>query len=80
MTSEELYRFLRVFTDVANSRVLREGKQQYDRGGKQKFEDMTPVKLIAEIRAELMDIVNYAGMLDIQLARTIDRLNSVHHG
>jgi hypothetical protein len=80
MTSEQLYAFAQTFCNVANSRILREGAQQYDRGSVQKFEDMTPVKIVAEIRAELMDIVNYAAMLDIQMARMIDGINEAQRG
>ena len=69
MTSNDLYEYQLDFTQEAANRLLGVGKEQYDRGSKQKFEDMPIDDLVDGLREELMDIVNYATMIDIRFQR-----------
>lgn len=69
MTSSELYGYQRMFTQWAAERLLSVGADQYSLPGRQKFEDMPTIDLITGLREELADIINYAVMLDIRLAR-----------
>jgi hypothetical protein len=71
MTTGQLYRYQRLFTGYAASRLIGVGKDQYDQGESQKFEDMTVGDLITGLREELADVVNYAVMLDIRLGRLL---------
>mgnify|MGYP000488625880 CR=1 FL=1 len=67
MTSEELAAYQEKFTAQARARVMGTGREQYDRGSRQQFEDYTFTRLIDETKEELLDIVNYATMMAIRL-------------
>lgn len=77
MTADDLFQYQRTFTHYAAKRLLGVGAQQYDRGGEQKFERMTVDELVTGLREELADIINYATMIDIQLARWAERTGSI---
>lgn len=71
---DQLYDYQREFTEYAAGRLLGVGKEQYDRGSVQKFETMSVNELIDGLREELADVVNYATMLDILVARLSARV------
>lgn len=69
MTAEGLAEYQDLFCQYARKRIKGVGKDQYDLGDMQKFENMTVSSLISGLREELADIINYAVMLDIQASR-----------
>ena len=71
MTVAELVEYQRAFTTYARARLRGVGADQYDMGQTQKFEYMDPEELVAGLREELADIVNYAVMIDIQMQRML---------
>jgi hypothetical protein len=58
----------RVVTD-AQSRILGIGADQYERDGRQKFEDMPMDELIEYVREEALDLVNYGVMVTLRIER-----------
>lgn len=74
VSSDQLAGYVEEFINACKSRVLGVGKDQYENDGRQGFEDMSPVELIREARAEAQDGAVYMAMLDIQLARLENRL------
>lgn len=76
LSSEDLFNYQRTFTRYAANRLTSVGREQYDRGSKQKFEDMTVTELVDGLREELADIVNYATMIDIQLVRWLEKVKA----
>ena len=69
MTSAELAEYQQKFTEWSRIRILTDGLKQYDRGGRQAFEDLDFPTLITYAQEELADIVNYCTMLSIKLQR-----------
>lgn len=69
MTSEELAIEARAIGDAAAERILTVGREQYDLGGTQKFETLSNRELVDWTHEELVDVVSYATMLTIKLAR-----------
>lgn len=76
ISSDELAEAQRRFTTYARLRLQGVGHVNYDRGGKQAFEDMDLHRLINEMRDEIADSVNYLTFMDIQLSRWKNRLES----
>lgn len=76
ISSDELADAQRKFTTYARLRLQGVGHVQYDRGGKQAFEDMDIHRLINEMRDEIADAVNYLTFMDVQLSRWKNRLES----
>lgn len=68
ITSEQLADFVDVMCMLASERVLGVGAEQYDEGGRQKFEDMSEPELRQELIEELLDVVVYASMLALKVA------------
>lgn len=75
MTSEELAAEVTGLAEVAASRVLGTGNEQYSMGGRQKFEGYTIDRLFGEAEDELADIVSYAAMLRVRLRRLREAVN-----
>ena len=73
MTNEELVAYQQEFTRKARGRLEGVGKQQYDRGSRQQFEEYSVTRLLDETKDELLDIVNYATMMAIQLDKIRDQ-------
>lgn len=69
MTSTELAEYQQQFAEWSRMRILTDGLRQYDRGGRQAFEDLDFPTLITYAHEELADIVNYCAMLSIKLQR-----------
>jgi hypothetical protein len=69
LNCDELYEYQREFTEYAAERLLGVGRDQYDEGASQKFEDMRLSELLIGLREELADVVNYATMIDVILTR-----------
>ena len=76
ISTDELAEAQRKFTTYARLRLQGVGHVQYDREGKQAFEDMDLHRLINEMRDEIADSVNYLAFMDIQLSRWKNRLES----
>lgn len=77
ITTEELAAAQRRFATYARLRLQGAGHAQYDRPGKQAFEDMSVHRLIDELRDEIADSVNYLAMIDIQMSRWKRRLEEI---
>ena len=77
ISSEELAEAQRRFTNYARFRIADTGARQYDERDHQAFEDMTPQRVLLELRDELADAVNYLTFLDIQLSRWQRRLEGI---
>jgi hypothetical protein len=75
MSSQDLWRYQRDFTDKAAMRLLSVGRDQYDDGDHQRFENMGVDELVTGLREELLDVVNYCTMIDIQLQRAFKELS-----
>lgn len=69
ITTDEFAAAQRRFCTFARLRIEGVGHTQYDKGGKQSFEDLTVHRLVSELRDEIADAVNYLAMIDIQLSR-----------
>ena len=68
MTSEQLANEVARMTREAQDRIMGTGRNRYEGGyNEQRFEKKLPSQLIDEIHAELVDIINYAVMTDIQV-------------
>ena len=76
ISTDELADAQRKLTTYARLRLQGVGHVQYDREGKQAFEDMDLHRLINEMRDEIADSVNYLAFMDIQLSRWKNRLES----
>lgn len=77
ISSEELAEAQRRFCNYARFRISDTGARQYDEQDHQAFEDMTPQRVLLELRDELADAVNYLTFLDIQLSRWQRRLEGI---
>ncbi|MEU8086366.1 hypothetical protein AB0B57_22495 [Micromonospora sp. NPDC049101] len=69
MSPDDLAAYVGNFVQAAQTRILGVGADQYARGGRQLFEDMTATALIDMAREEAQDLAVYAAMVDIRLAR-----------
>ena len=76
MDVEALKRAHKRFANYARFRIDSIGRE-YDDGEQQRFESMSPQRLILEMRDELADAVNYLAFLDIQLSRWAQRLEEI---
>lgn len=77
MSSEELAQYCADYIVACVARVKGVGNDQYSEGGHQKFEVMELDDLIEYLREELMDVSNYAAMLDIRMRRIQEALQEV---
>ena len=77
LSPEELTEAQRRFCNYARFRIADTGARQYDERDHQAFEDMTPQRVLLELRDELADAVNYLTFLDIQLSRWQRRLEGI---
>lgn len=77
MSSEELAAYCAEYIVACISRIKGVGNDQYSEGGHQKFEVMELEDLIDYLREELMDVGNYAAMLDIRMRRIKEALQEV---
>lgn len=67
-SNEELERVIK----LCREGILGPGKEQYERDGKQKFEDMPLIDLLGYIEEEARDLINYGVMMLWRL----DQVNS----
>ncbi|MEU8780034.1 hypothetical protein [Streptomyces sp. NPDC048637] len=74
MTSDELADEVGHFIRQCRGRILGIGAEQYEEGGRQKFETMPLVELVVYAREEAQDLAVYAAMLDIRLKRLEEAL------
>lgn len=74
MTSEELADEVGHFIRQCRGRILGIGAEQYEEGGRQKFETMPLVELVVYAREEAQDLAVYAAMLDIRLKQLEEAL------
>lgn len=61
------------FTRRARERISGVGADQYDGENAQAFEDMDIPRIVSELRAELLDAVNYLTFIDIHMERWFKR-------
>jgi hypothetical protein len=69
MKSSELASEVQRVVIDAQSRILGIGAEQYERDGRQKFEDMPMDELIEYVREEALDLVNYGVMVTLRIER-----------
>jgi len=69
VSTEELASFVEVLASRASSRVRGVGAEQYGQGSLQKFETLTAAEITTELLDELADVVAYASMIAIRVAR-----------
>ncbi|MEU4580008.1 hypothetical protein [Nonomuraea sp. NPDC023979] len=69
MTSEELAKAVETTVKAVKSRILTVGKEQYDKGDEQLFEQMTINELLNYAVEECDDQIAYAVMTRIRLVR-----------
>lgn len=67
MTSEEFAQEVARAVLAVQSRILGIGRSQYERDGRQQFEDMSPAQIVQFGMEEAEDLVAYATMLRIRL-------------
>jgi hypothetical protein len=77
MSSDALSQYVLEFASFCMARVTGPGKDQYDHGGSQKFEALSPDQLLDELAEELADVGNYAAMLFIRVRRVQAALRDV---
>lgn len=67
VSTEELASFVEAFGDYSRSRILGTGKDSYDEGGRQAFEDMSFNELVTALAEELADAQNYLAILAVRV-------------
>lgn len=77
MTSDELAARVEVFILACRGRVLGSGRDQYEMGGVQRFESMTPLELVGWAREEAQDLAVYATMVDVRLQALEEKLRDL---
>lgn len=76
MSSDDLAEEIAEFIAECTARIKGVGKDQYEDGGHQKFEEMELDDLFEYAEEELRDIANYAAFLVIRLRRIRAALNA----
>lgn len=76
MTPEEFADRFAQFIRQAQARITGPGRAYFD-GAQCQFENMSPLEIVQEARAEAQDLACYAGMLDIRLQQIEERLHKV---
>lgn len=72
MSSYELADHIQALTLRARERIMGVGMRQYDDGiAGQRFESYTVERLLNELQDELLDVINYVGMLSIMVERAV---------
>jgi hypothetical protein len=77
MTTEQLAVAQESFTAYARGRITGVGNRDYGFGSKQAFEDMSMVRIAAELRDEIADAVNYLTFLDIKISRWLKQMEGM---
>lgn len=77
MTTEQLAEAQESFTAYARGRITGVGNRDYGFGSKQAFEDMSAVRIAAELRDEIADAVNYLTFLDIKISRWLKQMEGM---
>lgn len=67
MTSEDFANEVAAAVLAVRERILGIGREQYERNGRQQFEDMTPAQIVQFGLEEAEDLIAYAVMLRIRL-------------
>jgi hypothetical protein len=79
MTSQELAGSVKDIIEKAQSRILGIGSEQYslEENRNQKFEEYSINKMFEQFEEEILDVINYAVMLNLKLASLQERVRSV---
>lgn len=77
MTTVQLAEAQESFTAYARGRITGVGNRDYGFGSKQAFEDMSAVRIAAELRDEIADAVNYLTFLDIKISRWLKQMEGM---
>ena len=67
MRSEELADFTEDLIRLSRTRILGTGRAQYEHGETQRFEELPLGSLLDELMDEVVDVVNYLGMVRLRI-------------
>lgn len=77
LTTDQLSEAQSWFTRYARLRIENLGRKQYEKADHQRFEELSPVEILVEMRDEIADAVNYLAFLDIQISRWINKVREI---
>lgn len=80
MTSAGLSDYIEDLVFEALDRVIGTGDEQYSEEQQQRFETYPVLHLYVQFREELLDAMNYLGMLDLRMRRAIARFVDANPG